>query len=137
MPRTFSLARLLVAITLFSLFCGLAVNFPIVALICGATVLFFVPTFLVWLVLASYSRHGHAMAFTSFVGAICGLTVGGPLALLVMSPISVNDSPLMQWFKWFVLALIPALGALFLSAALLILGRYVDRHKAHLQRRDY
>jgi hypothetical protein len=83
MPRTFSLQRLMLAITLFCILCGLAVIFPQVTF--GSAMLTgpFIPAALVWLGLAAFSRRPWELLFICLSGALIGLIL---LSLTVTGP---------------------------------------------------
>src|SRR4051812_28948747 len=63
MPRSFSLARLLLAITALCLLCGLAVNFPLLSAV-------FIPSLVAFLVLLPFSRRRVKLFLYITVGAI-------------------------------------------------------------------
>jgi hypothetical protein len=69
MPRTFSLAALLVAITLFCILCGLAVNFPETAFLVA---LLFSPAIAVMIALSRFSKHPVLLMFNAIVGGVFG-----------------------------------------------------------------
>lgn len=73
MPSTFSLARLLVAITLFCLLCGLAANFPDVFFQSLFLFGFFVlPSLLAWLAMVPFSNQRVFLSLLSILGAFGG-----------------------------------------------------------------
>ncbi len=71
MPHTFSLARLLLAVTTFCLLCGLAVNFPPA----GTFITLFAPAIIVWLVFVRYSGRMVENSTIALLGALSGLIV--------------------------------------------------------------
>jgi len=89
MPRTFSLARLLVAITLFCLFCGLAVNYPEASLPFLQLFSLFIPFAIVCLTLVSFARNRKTVLAISTVGGLV-------LWLLVTPPVIHMGHPALQ-----------------------------------------
>ena len=73
MSRTFSLGRLMVGVTVFCVLCGLAVNFPEVAMGCAGLGLFCAPTVIVCGVLGKYSIRPSSLWTLSLLGAFVGL----------------------------------------------------------------
>lgn len=77
MPRTFTLASLMLGITLFCILCGLAVAFPVASILCvlvaGVSA---PPAAVVWLVLARFSKQRGSLLWNVFVGAVVGSIVG-------------------------------------------------------------
>jgi hypothetical protein len=78
MPRTFSLAHLLLVISLIAIICGVARTYPDYALL----VSLFVPTGIICLILVSFSHHRAVVLLASFVGAFVGFL----FAPVAMSP---------------------------------------------------
>jgi MFS family permease len=78
MPRTFSLARLLLFITLLCLLCGLAVNFPAFVIAWFLFGLCFAPTIMAWLMLNRFARSPSNVFSLSCVGALVGYAVLAP-----------------------------------------------------------
>src|SRR5439155_26473754 len=72
--RTFSLARLLLAITLVGFACGAAANIPEIDFWMMFTALL-VPAIALTLVLSRFSKHRGLLIFNGFVGAAFGFTV--------------------------------------------------------------
>jgi hypothetical protein len=74
-PRTFSLARLLLAVTLFCVLCGLAVNYPVEALAFIALPSLFVlpPTFCV--LLSKLGRRPNVSFTAAMIGMFSGYAV--------------------------------------------------------------
>jgi hypothetical protein len=70
MPRTYSLARLMLGITAFCVLCGLVVNYPynVFSELVGA--ILFVPTILTWRVLTSLSRYRRCITLACLIGTI-------------------------------------------------------------------
>jgi hypothetical protein len=73
MPRTFTLAGLMVAVTAICFICGVAANFPGETLVILGFVGFFVPTILGYLILARFSSTRSALFGSMFGGAVFGL----------------------------------------------------------------
>jgi hypothetical protein len=110
-PRTFSLARLLVAIALIAVICGLAVNFP--ALFNPFTALFLAPAAVTILVLSSFAKYGALSIFNAFIGAIFGfaaMPLAGPSPTSLCCVDAASD-----WALVF-----PALGASLLGGIFLL-----------------
>jgi hypothetical protein len=117
MPRTFSLARLLLGITMFCAVCGVAVNYPEAALACAYAGGYFGPTIIVWLLLIRFSDHPVLLS----VNCLVGVFVGFLFAPSIMWPSS--------WWDMFVFeAIPPALGALLLGGAALA-DEFVQRRR--------
>src|SRR5438094_514998 len=118
MPRTFSLARLLLGITLFCLLCGLAVNFPEVAIALAwatiATAAVLCPTMCITLVLVHMANHRGSLIFIAFVGAVYGIA-----ARLTLFPLwwTLNYGGNVFYLS---LATPPALGAFITGTALVL-----------------
>jgi hypothetical protein len=94
MPRTFTLARLMLGITAFCILCGLAVNFPGEALECAAFGVFFGPTIVVWLVMLRRTRQPVTLSVIAMMGAWLGLLATVLLLLLViLIPLQFLISP--------------------------------------------
>lgn len=113
MPRTFSLARLFLAITLFCFLCGLAVYFPIFGRFCAPSVIV-----LVWFV--CFSNEPILMALFCFGGACAG---GMFLPWLVFAVLGDPRQSPMQQNQLADLALLmcaPA-GALLVGGAIVLL----------------
>jgi hypothetical protein len=122
MPRTFSLSRLLLFITLLCLLCGLAVNFPLQTLafvfIAGA----FVPTAIVCLTLVSFSRRRMTVLIISMLGAGICVLLGPAQIHMGPPPRTVWESvqPLYAGMSF------PALGALLLGATALAADAFLQ-----------
>jgi hypothetical protein len=128
-PRTFSLARLLLAITLFCLLCGLAVAFPGEAFFAVIVS----PPVIAWLVMLPFSNRRVALSVWSFLGAFIALFLLGLLPA-IFDPIffAAHESfpPWLGGGKSFLegglivgiicLSLTSALGALLAGGAFLI-----------------
>jgi hypothetical protein len=103
MPRTFSLFRLMLGITAFCLLCGLAVNFPELALNCAALLVMCLPSGLIYLVMCIYSRDRLALLGASVVGAVVGLLAAvGPISAFVLPALGttlVGGSLLLDEFR--------------------------------------
>jgi glucose uptake protein GlcU len=127
MPRTFSLARLLLVITAFSVLCALAVNFPKAALSASLMVALAFPTILVWSLLIRISRYRAGLAFACVVGATPGLLFF-PIGLALFG--TTRDSALRNFVMLMIIGIGPAMGALLASSALLTLGGYVRRRES-------
>jgi MFS family permease len=93
-PRTFSLARLLLAISLFCILCGLTVNFPQDALTCALAAVVFGPMFFAWLAMLDYSSRPIVISIAFFVGAIIGFLFL-PVALILSA--RLVGLPLTGW----------------------------------------
>jgi hypothetical protein len=124
MPRTFSLAGLMVGVTLLCLVCGLAVNYPVgarvVALVVALIAILIAPTVIVWLGLMRLSRHRIALTFTSVVGGMLGFVLW-----IGVVELSLFGS------GWAAIGLftVPAIGALFLSGIMLVADVYLGRRE--------
>jgi hypothetical protein len=121
-PRTFSLATLLLAITLISLLCGLAVNFPQESFDFVLTASLLVPT-LVVILLLGVSCQRRTVSTLALFGAILGALIG---------PAVSYSGPPMNWWQHYKLVFIPAtippaLGALRFGGTALI----IDILQAH------
>lgn len=80
MARTYSLSRLLLCVTLFSAFCGLAVNFPESAILLAGFALIMVPTFVVWRLMVRFSSEPILMT----VNMVCGALISLVFTMLTM-----------------------------------------------------
>jgi hypothetical protein len=67
MPRTFSLARLMIGITAFSIFCGVAVNYPFALFL---LVIFAIPLAILWIALVVLFLHRTAATIATVFAAI-------------------------------------------------------------------
>jgi hypothetical protein len=116
MPRTFTLRRLLIGVTLFCVACGLAANFPqetIASVYLGSH---FVPTVIVWLALSKVSRRPGWLSCCVLIGALVGF-----MFIALCLPISVGGLHRKNYlFEYLTIAIPPALGALALGWAELI-----------------
>src|SRR5437762_3176804 len=124
MPRTFSLARLLLGITAFCLLCGLFANFPNEALIAVLPI----PTLIVYYALLRYSRRPLLMTIAALTGALLGFlycnALGGLVFPFVIPKAAVNQEVKTCLFVYsnvvyiISVAITPALGALILGGTL-------------------
>jgi hypothetical protein len=73
-PCTFSLARLLVFVTLVGFVCGAVANLPHIDF-WGIFIALLVPAIALTLLLSSFSRHRGLLIFNGFVGSTFGFTV--------------------------------------------------------------
>ena len=125
MPRTFSLARLMLGITAFCLVCGLVVNYPELAIalasaiICIAAVL--CPTMFITLALVNKANHRGTLIFVAFVGAVYGIAARLSLFPLWWTLNHGGDAFFMS------LAIPPALGAFITGTAFVLIERYRRR----------
>src|SRR5207253_9116456 len=90
-PRTFSLARLLLAVTAFCLLCGLAVNYPDQSLAYALLFAQLVPTGIVCLVLVSFARKRKTVLACSMLG---GLVIGTFWMPAVQGPLRADPTRL-------------------------------------------
>jgi hypothetical protein len=97
MPRTFSLARLLIGITILCAFFGLVVNYPLETGICG---LFLFPPAIVWSIFFFIFRNGIYATVVAFLSLA--------LSLILFDP------------------LFPSIGAFLFAGAVLLVKRYID-----------
>jgi hypothetical protein len=100
MPRTFSLYLLMLGITAFCIFCGLAVNFPHEMLLFVA---FSVPTAIVWLTIIVAFRDNVLATSAACFTAACSLL------MIVFDPLS------------------PLIAALVVCVPFLFLKRFIAR----------
>jgi hypothetical protein len=94
-PRTFSLARLLLAITAFCILCGLAVNFPAETMMFIAVPSMFVLPPALCVLLGRLSRRPEATFVASMVGMFLGYVVDFLLARIFLplwQPITSLDA---------------------------------------------
>jgi hypothetical protein len=126
MPRNFSLARLMLGVTLLCVIFGLAVSYRDDALVYALIVAALVPSGIVCLTLVSFASQRTFILFASLVGMALGLTClvpvqhgGGPYPSVwhaigpVFMPIAIGST----------------IGAFFFgTAALVINGLDIDRH---------
>jgi hypothetical protein len=121
MPRTFSLARLMLGITLFCVVCGLAVNYPIAAVILA-------PTCLVWFGVTRIVTYRGGLTVTCLLGAGLGFFPAGLLAE------HVATHHLDDWWRLPAAVVIlgsgPAIGALIFSGSVLFCEHYLKRRRA-------
>src|SRR5690349_787251 len=80
MRRTFTLAGLMVGITVFCILCGLAVNYPMPALGCALVALVLIPSIIVWFLMMRRSRQPVALTVGSLIGIGTGFC---PISVLV------------------------------------------------------
>lgn len=107
MPRAFTLQRLMLAITVFCIVCGLSAAFPAIAVLAWIIA----PAAFVWIVLAAFSHRPWELLSTCAIGAFIGL-----FYLLLFStgpPAGVSE-----WQEHFYILIPPALSS-FLGALLL------------------
>jgi hypothetical protein len=91
MPRTFSLARLLLGVTLFCVLCGLAVNYPVETIPFIAIPSLFVLPPTCCVVVSRFSRRPDACFAAAMIGMFSGYAVDFLLARLLLpswNPIS-------------------------------------------------
>jgi len=116
MPRTFSLARLMLGITLFCILCGLAVNYSEMmfayVLICAS----FLPTAIVCLTLVSFSRRRKTVLILSILGAFVPVLPGPAVMHTGPEPLTVWQAINGLW----PFAILPPLGALLFGGAALL-----------------
>jgi hypothetical protein len=121
MPRTFSLQRLMLAITLFCIACSIAAAYPEPSLACLILLSLFTPTLIVCQVLVSLSSRSQRMTTLLFalVGAAFGL-------LLIPAHIDFGcrgyTTTISQAIEPLVLPIMifPTLGAIFFGSAALL-----------------
>jgi len=121
MPRTFTLARLMLGVSLFCILCGCAVNFPF-ALSPEFAVLL-APAIGITLILSFFSKHRGVLILIAFVGALYGIAAYPAIG------------PLLRWFEsnsglmvqYLALAAPPAIGATVAGGSFLHLEVYLLR----------
>jgi hypothetical protein len=107
MSRTFSLARLMIGVTVLCIVCGLAVSFPQLLLLCT-------PTVIVCLGLVSFSHRRAVVLVVALTGAFAILPISPAISF------ELFGYPHDRWERYQANAMLPALAAfLFGSAALL------------------
>jgi hypothetical protein len=79
MPRTFTLAGLMLGITVFCVLCGLAVSKNEKAIAYTLTIASLTPAALVCLTLVSFSRRRKTVLICSIIGATIGSSFGFPI----------------------------------------------------------
>jgi hypothetical protein len=130
MSRTFSLARLMLGITLLCVMCAVAVNFPIAAILVAYLVVQLLPVVFVWFVLTRYSPHRGGLAFTCLVGGLLGLIPVSPFAAgAVLDDLDLIDDFWRGPLAFAILAFGAAVGALLLSWALLLCDVYLKWYR--------
>ena len=109
MPRTFSLGRLMLGITLSCIVCGWAVNYPEEALHWLGMVTLIAPTIVVGLALLPFSHRPLETMMAAFCG---GVLAGGITCLYVAYLILPFTSAWQSWQIYCLFAVPQALGAL-------------------------
>jgi len=107
MPRTYSLARLMLAVTIFCMLCGLATRFPAVLLMCA-------PTTFVLVLLASLSRRPAVLSLLSFIAAAIVFVIAPALGY------ELFGYPHNWWERYRDDAFLPALAALLVGGTILL-----------------
>ena len=79
MSRTFSLGRLMIGVTVFCVLCGLAVNFPEVAIGCAVIGSIVAPPAVIWLVLSRFAKRRGSLLWNVIPGAVLGFVAGSLL----------------------------------------------------------
>jgi len=119
MPRTFSLARLMLGITLFCILCALAVNYREASFAYALLFASFVPTAIVCLTLVSFSRRRKTVLFCSIIGA---LMIG--MCCLPVQLLPPPGDPTRIWTHtapmFSAMTVFPPLGALLFGGAALL-----------------
>ena len=114
MPRTFTLQRLMLAITLFCIACSIAAAYPKLAANCAILGALWAPTIVVWIMLVKLSRQPVTVWIASLFGAWAGL-------LLVPGVVWTSRD---GWygFLWYFIAVAipPAIGALLIGGISLL-----------------
>jgi Na+/proline symporter len=120
-PRTFSLATLLLSITLISLLCGLAVNYPEVSLAFLLICSLFIPFAIVCLTLVSFSYNRKAVLASAIVGGLVSCALFTPAMQMGPTPRTILDAVGRECLP---VAINAAFGALLLGVAALIADSY-------------
>ena len=122
MPRTFTLQRLMLVITLICILCGLASAYPQVAFDCAIFITLWAPTIVVWIVLIRLSRQPVAVWIASLFGAWTGL--------LLVPGVGWTARDGWHSFLWYFLAVAipPAVGALLIGG-ISLLGDVLTRRQ--------
>jgi hypothetical protein len=100
MPRTYSLAHVMLGITLFCVLCGLFVNDSPIAMAISFLICLVAPTLLVWIVLRNISRNHVAFAMWLGTGAIAG-------AFIASGALIGGGSTMDRWSQYFEFVLFP------------------------------
>ena len=113
MARTYSLARLMFGVTLFCIVCGLAANFPLLAAECAVIAALFMPTAIVWFVMASLSQDSNPVLSACLFGTIVGFFLGDGILM---------GSGMSRGFQldWPILSIPPAIGAAIFGSLALV-----------------
>jgi hypothetical protein len=113
MPRTFSLRRLMLVVTLVCVAVGVAVQFPDFAIATTAVMGYLAPTLFVLNITARHSRQRQAALFLGAIGAVAGYVFFTP-AIMRMGPAKP------WWAEYFssylFIAIPPAIVGLLFSA---------------------
>ena len=126
--RSYSLTRLLVLVTLVAAFCGLAVNYPLLAfeLVFGYGL--FIPALMIALAMGRSSRHRIPMSFASMIAALCGYILFARLvaqtALAFIYPVTSTSPTLfaLTWpLVWLIASTAPALPVIVLGGVWLLI----------------
>jgi hypothetical protein len=133
MPRTFSLARLLLAITAFCVLFGLTASQNQALAAYGLLLLLFAPTGAVCLTLVSFSRSRKTVLACSILGAFVGV--------LYATPVLSTGSPLRNAWEaitseFLGLGIVPPFGALLFGGAALLNDHLYTRATAEDERRQ-
>lgn len=125
MPRTFSLQRLMIGITLFCVVCGLAWNFPQETLAYALLLALFIPTVIVCQVLVSFSRARMTTLVLSLVGAA--------IVVVFNQPVMLMGSPRTVWQciepMIVPMATVPPLGALIFGGGSILADEHLFRRR--------
>ena len=123
MPRTFSLATLLLAITIVCLLCGVAVNCPF--LLEPFFALFFgIPVMAITCVLSCFSKQRGLLIFNALVGAIFALALLPTFGPLLRPAPLTFDSPDLSFT-------VPAIGAMAFGGSFLLMEIHDRSRQSH------
>lgn len=117
MPRTFSLARLMIGVTLFCVACAVAVNFPKPVLVFFVAAFVFGPTVVIWFLLFRYWNRPILITVACFIGAAMGFMFFPPAVIFFMG--SVLGVPWTGWLQdmtYFLVPIGPPVGAAVIGA---------------------
>src|SRR5262245_24111974 len=113
MPRTFSLGRLLLVITLFCLICGALVNFPRHVFAAFVIAILFSPTIFIWLTLAFYSHHQLLTTLACLAGSVWGICLATRSYVAVIFAFYANLAAREYLLDALLAFAIPAFGTFF------------------------
>jgi hypothetical protein len=116
MPRTFSLASLMLLVTAAAIVCGLVANFPNAAILCGVVALYAMPALIITGVFTWLARDRYGVGCGGLLGAWCSIL----LIPAINHPSSFVDELVFC-------AGFPVLGALVVGGCALFVDRNTKR----------